>query len=117
MNHTLFAVIYLPKQTCTDKDSDDHHCLAASTLDESSTVKEQLSSVSMSLERNESYIEEASTQTWPGGSSFGQTSRHRRPSDGAEYRSHRPQFHVGDLAVAEMLDDKVRLTEESDVCR
>ncbi|XP_070205437.1 inositol hexakisphosphate and diphosphoinositol-pentakisphosphate kinase 2-like isoform X3 [Littorina saxatilis] len=51
--------------------------------------------------------DEDSNMTWPGGSLNGQMPRQRRTSDGAEYRqAKKPQFFVGDLAMAEILDDK-----------
>ena len=65
----------------------------------------------MAKERKEKLSETTSVLTWPGGSTFGQ-SRERRPSDGAEYRNRRPySFYVGDLAMAEILDDKVGVSD------
>ena len=61
----------------------------------------------MATEQKKKLADEKGVLTWPGSSTGGQ-SRERRPSDGGEYRSRRPfSFHVGDFAMAEILDDKV----------
>ncbi|XP_076452977.1 inositol hexakisphosphate and diphosphoinositol-pentakisphosphate kinase 2-like isoform X5 [Babylonia areolata] len=51
-------------------------------------------------------MNDSSIHTWPGGSIAGQSTRQRRPSDGADYRNKLPMFYVDDMAMANMLDDQ-----------